>query len=92
MAGWRSGEPQLSATSSMPSAMRNRRSIGGCQYFVGHPGGVNSSHFPVNALEAESRRAARFVNLGHTTGQMLTRIADPHPDAPCTLDLRWPGA
>jgi uncharacterized protein (DUF2126 family) len=72
--------------------LASERSIGGCQYFVGHPGGVNSSNFPVNALEAESRRAARFSHLGHTTGQLLTRLPDPHPDAPCTLDLRWAGA
>ncbi|MGL4513269.1 MAG: DUF2126 domain-containing protein [Lacipirellulaceae bacterium] len=72
--------------------LASERSIGGCTYHVGHPGGVNSSNFPVNALEAESRRAARFSNLGHTTGPMTTRVADPHPDAPCTLDLRWPGA
>ncbi|HSG69426.1 MAG TPA: transglutaminase family protein, partial [Planctomycetaceae bacterium] len=44
----------------------NRRSLGGCQYHIEHPGGLNTQVYPVNSLEAESRRASRFFEFGHT--------------------------
>jgi uncharacterized protein (DUF2126 family) len=43
----------------------NARSIGGCTYHVMHAGGLNSSTYPVNSFEAESRRIARFYEWGH---------------------------
>ncbi|MEM7783145.1 MAG: transglutaminase family protein, partial [Planctomycetota bacterium] len=64
------------------------RSVDGCQYFVGHPGGLNPTIRPVNSLEAESRRAARFSKIGHSGTKGNPRKARPNNDFPMTLDLR----
>lgn len=66
----------------------NGRSAGGCSYYVSHPAGRNYTSFPVNALEAESRRIARFFNHGHTQRPMTPRPPQISPDFPLTLDLR----
>jgi uncharacterized protein (DUF2126 family)/transglutaminase-like putative cysteine protease len=64
------------------------RSMGGATYHVGHPGGLNPSSFPVNAFEAESRRGARFLAMGHHGGPIEVPRDEVNPDYPMTLDLR----
>ena len=65
-----------------------KRSEGGCQYHVTHPGGRSHERFPVNSFEAESRRLARFFRMGHSPGTMLVPAARPDAEFPFTLDLR----
>ncbi|VTS04404.1 transglutaminase family protein [Tuwongella immobilis] len=67
-----------------------QRAIGGCTYSVSHPGGMNYEKFPVNSLEAESRRINRFHAYGHTPGPCRVPPVDRNSEYPLTLDLRRP--
>ena len=66
----------------------SKKSLGGCTYYVAHPGGRNPETLPVNANEAESRRLARFSMTGHTAGTLNVKTKKTNPEYPFTLDLR----
>jgi len=61
------------------------RALGGCSVAVSHPGGRAHEKIPVNALEAETRRAERFTPFGHSPGPFSMRRV---PANGVTLDLR----
>lgn len=67
------------------------RSIGGCRYHAVHPGGLSHASFPINANEAESRRASRF-QAGTLTGGIVDLPELPPPtgstEYAVTLDMR----
>jgi uncharacterized protein (DUF2126 family)/transglutaminase-like putative cysteine protease len=64
------------------------RSIGGCTYYVAHPGGRSHDRLPVNSYEAEGRRIARFHPFGHTPGSAQIKEPPLSRELPFTLDLR----
>jgi uncharacterized protein (DUF2126 family)/transglutaminase-like putative cysteine protease len=66
----------------------SERAVGGCTYYVAHPGGRAYDVYPRNGLEAESRRMARFAPFGHTPGRIVAAAPHRSVELPFTLDLR----
>ena len=69
----------------------NGRAIAGCTYHVVHPGGRAFETRPINANEAEGRRANRFTTFGHTPQTFVPIDVPLVPEVPHTLDLRRTG-
>ncbi|HSN99543.1 MAG TPA: transglutaminase family protein, partial [Candidatus Nanopelagicales bacterium] len=65
-----------------------RRSIGACAYHVWHPEGRAFAAAPLTRVEAAARRAQRFTIEGPAPSPVTAHPMEPHPDAPCTIDLR----
>jgi uncharacterized protein (DUF2126 family) len=96
---WSALHPTLEIDSPLVFDLVDRAaavSLGGATYHVVHPGGRSYDDPPVNAHEAEARRARRFEAMGHTTGMVdvaaldqaaTWRAAEPD-EFPATLDLR----
>ena len=66
----------------------NKRPVGGCTYYVSHPGGRHYDDLPVNANSAEARCAARFTVSGQRRLPGAIVAAERNPEFPFTLDLR----
>jgi uncharacterized protein (DUF2126 family) len=96
---WSALHPTLDIDSPLTFDVVDRPSrvaLGGATYHVVHPGGRSYETPPVNASEAEARRAGRFEASGHTPGEIdvdaleaaeALRAGTPS-DYPLTLDLR----
>jgi uncharacterized protein (DUF2126 family)/transglutaminase-like putative cysteine protease len=65
----------------------NGHSVGGCTYYVAHPGGRSYDDFPVNDYAAETRRMTRFWDYGHTPGVIIRPPLASSPAAPSEKPL-----
>ncbi len=63
-------------------------SLTGATYHVVHPGGRSPTTRPINSMEAEGRRLARFTTFGLARTPVTVEEAVIDPDYPLTLDLR----
>ncbi|MBO1926548.1 transglutaminase family protein [Thiomicrorhabdus sp. 6S2-11] len=54
----------------------NSKSVGGCTYFVSHPGGLSYDVYPVNSYEAESRRINRFWDLSYYQNEHVPKALE----------------
>lgn len=68
--------------------LQHRRVVTGATYYTSHPGGFNFEAQPVNALEADGRRQARFTAVRSAGGNYVLREMPVNPEFPTTLDLR----
>jgi uncharacterized protein (DUF2126 family) len=96
---WSSLHPTLGVDSPLAFDLIDRVSrfsLGGATYHVIHPGGRSYDRPPINASEAEARRAGRFEAMGHAAGMIdlealdaqLIRRSAGDDEYPLTLDLR----
>jgi uncharacterized protein (DUF2126 family)/transglutaminase-like putative cysteine protease len=65
----------------------NGHSVGGCTYYVAHPGGRSYDDFPVNDYAAETRRMTRFWDYGHTPGVIIRPPLASSPATPSDKPL-----
>jgi uncharacterized protein (DUF2126 family) len=66
----------------------NDRSVGGARLHGSDPSGRFNGALPVNAREAEARRAARFETPAHSPAGTAFKTPLVAPEHPMTLDLR----
>ncbi|TCP62846.1 uncharacterized protein (DUF2126 family) [Rhodovulum bhavnagarense] len=88
---WSAMHPTIPAHGPLVFDLYDRhagRSQGGCTYHVAHPGGRAHETRPINALEAEGRRLARFETGGHSAGATTPGWRGVNRAFPYTLDLR----
>ena len=67
----------------------NRASLGGCTYYVAHPGGRSETTSRSTATRPRVARIARFRLMGHTPGIIDAPPEEPAGEHPYTLDLRY---
>ncbi|MEO0574535.1 MAG: transglutaminase family protein [Pseudomonadota bacterium] len=72
--------------------LKTQRVVAGATYYTTHPGGFNFELQPVNALEADGRRQARFSAVRNIANDYVLQEVAVNPEFPTTLDLRFSAA
>ena len=67
----------------------NRHSLGGCTYYVAHPGGRSESSFPVNATRRSPGASPASASWATRPGPSTRPPDEPAGEHPYTLDLRY---